>query len=47
MLTGLAVIAMLILGTLLWLRKLTKISEMLERTRDEHGDEALTKQLLS
>jgi hypothetical protein len=45
MLTGLAVIAMLTLGTLLWFRKMAKISEMLERTLDEHSDEALTGQL--
>jgi len=45
MLTGLAVFAMLILGTLLWLRKITKISEMLERMLDDQGDEGLAEQL--
>jgi hypothetical protein len=39
MLTGLAVIAILTFGTLLWFRKMTKISETLERMLAEHGDE--------
>ena len=39
MLTELGVIAMLILGTLLWFRKMTKILEMLERMLDDHRDD--------
>lgn len=39
MLTGLGVIAMLILGTLLWFRKMTKVFEMVERMLDDHGDD--------